>query len=47
MSNGFYDTPVPRNEPVKTYIPGSPERKELRKAIDTMHSQIIEIPMFI
>jgi len=47
MSNGFYDTPVPRNEPVKTYLAGSPERKELRKAIDTMHSQIIEIPMFI
>ncbi|MFN2126912.1 MAG: aldehyde dehydrogenase family protein, partial [Anaerolineales bacterium] len=47
MSIGFYDTPVPRNEPVKTYIPGSPERKELRKAIDTLHSQIIEIPMFI
>ena len=29
MSKGFYTVPVPVNEPIKSYTPGSPERKEL------------------
>ena len=47
MSKGFYNTPIPHNEPVKSYLPKSPERKELRKAIDSLRSQVIDIPMYI
>jgi len=47
MSKGFYNTPIPINEPVKSYLPNSPERKELREAIDSLRSQVIDIPMFI
>ncbi len=47
MSKGFYNTPIPINEPVKSYLPDSPERKELRKAIDALRSEVIDIPMFI
>jgi 1-pyrroline-5-carboxylate dehydrogenase len=40
---------IPRaiNEPVKEYLPGSPERKDLKKALDEVYSNVREIPMFI
>lgn len=40
---------VPRayNEPVKSYAPGSPERKELKAMLAELKSQEIEIPMVI
>jgi len=47
MSKGFYNTPIPKNEPVKTYLPGSPERKELKHTIEALRKEIIDIPMFI
>jgi len=47
MSKGNYNVPSPVNEPVKSYAPGSPERKELEETLNTMRSQEIEIPMYI
>ena len=47
MSSGFFNTPIPKNEPVKSYLPDSQERKELRTVIDSLRSQEIDIPMFI
>jgi 1-pyrroline-5-carboxylate dehydrogenase len=47
MSNGFFNVPVPKNEPVLNYAPGSRERILLRKAIEDARSKVIEIPMFI
>ena len=40
---------VPRavNEPVKEYCPGSPEREEIKKALEEVYSNIQEIPMYI
>src|SRR6059036_818903 len=43
MSNGIFNVPIPRNEPVLAYTPGSPERKALRAALDRMAGQMIEI----
>ena len=43
MSNGIFSVPVPRNEPVLAYTPGSPERSALRAELDRMASGIIEI----
>jgi 1-pyrroline-5-carboxylate dehydrogenase len=39
--------PPGRNEPVKDYAPGSPERTELLTAIDSMQEERIDIPMVI
>ncbi|MFN2489359.1 MAG: L-glutamate gamma-semialdehyde dehydrogenase [Actinomycetota bacterium] len=39
--------PAGRNEPVKDYSPGSPERTRLRSRLRTMSRERIEIPMVI
>ncbi len=44
MSNGLFRVPVPVNEPVLDYLPGSPERQELQKQLSRMSSREIEIP---
>jgi len=43
MSNGIFTVPVPRNEPILAYTPGSPERKTLRAQLDRMAAEVIEI----
>ena len=47
MSKGFFNVPVPINEPIKSYSPGSIERKELKEALKELRNQVIDIPMFI
>ena len=47
MPKGIYNIPEPKNEPVKSYAPGSPERAELKKVLDEFHSQEMDIPMYI
>lgn len=47
MSNAYFKVPVPINEPVKTYIPGSPERDQLKKKLTELKSQHIEVPLII
>ncbi|MGC1244401.1 MAG: L-glutamate gamma-semialdehyde dehydrogenase [Chryseosolibacter sp.] len=47
MPKGFYQVPVPRNEPVLNYSPGSKERKLLKQAIEEARSKEADIPMYI
>lgn len=47
MSKGFYHVPIPKNEPIKTYLPGSHEREELQSMLREMHSKIVDLPMYI
>lgn len=47
MSIGFYNVPVAKNEPVKSYAPGSPEKKELEAKLKELKSQEVDIPMYI
>jgi 1-pyrroline-5-carboxylate dehydrogenase len=47
MSNAYFKVPLPTNEPVKAYKPGSPEREELKKKINELKSKQIEIPLII
>ncbi|MDJ1473737.1 L-glutamate gamma-semialdehyde dehydrogenase [Xanthocytophaga flava] len=47
MTSGFFHIPVPKNEPILSYTPGSPEKATLKKAIADARSQQIEIPMYI
>jgi len=47
MSNAYFKVPIPVNEPIKSYKPGSPEREELVKKIAELKSKQIEIPLII
>ncbi len=47
MPKGVFKVPNPINEPVKSYAPGSPERAELKKAIEQARAQVIDIPQYI
>lgn len=47
MPKGFYNIPTAINEPVKSYIPGSPERKELQAMLAQLRSVQIDVPMYI
>lgn len=47
MSRGLFHVPIAYNEPVLNYAPGSPEKKEVKKALSTLKSQVVDIPMII
>ncbi len=47
MPKGFFKVPVAKNEPVKSYAPGSSERKELKATIEQLRSELRDIPMYI
>src|SRR5690625_7754053 len=46
-ANAFFEAPLPVNEPVLEYRPGSAERIELMNAIRQMKAKEWEIPMVI
>lgn len=47
MNNTIFSFPRPENEPVLGYKPGSPERKEIRKALEELYATVTEIPAII
>ena len=47
MSNAIYPLAVPTNEPVRSYAPGSPEKKSLKKRLDEMLGEQLDIPIII
>src|ERR1035437_8358429 len=47
MNNAYFDFAEPKNEPILSYAPDSPERKALQQAIAEMKSQLRDIPMYI
>jgi 1-pyrroline-5-carboxylate dehydrogenase len=47
MSNSIFQVPVPHNEPIFDYAPGTLERANLKSAIADLSSQEIEIPLII
>jgi 1-pyrroline-5-carboxylate dehydrogenase len=47
MSLGTFSYPLPANEPVLGYAPGSAERKRLKEALVELKSQSIDVPMYI
>lgn len=47
MQKGFFSVPLPPNEPVLSYAPGSPERAELKAKLAEMSGQHLDVPMFI
>jgi 1-pyrroline-5-carboxylate dehydrogenase len=47
MNLGYFSYPLPANEPVYNYAPGSPERAALKKTLEELKSQAIDVPMYI
>jgi 1-pyrroline-5-carboxylate dehydrogenase len=47
MTDSVTRVPAPHNEPVKDYAPGSPERASLKRRLDAMAADRIEVPMVI
>ncbi|UCC73790.1 MAG: aldehyde dehydrogenase family protein, partial [Gemmatimonadota bacterium] len=47
MASALYTTPIPENEPVRSYAPGTAERESLKKKLDELASQQVEIPLII
>ncbi len=47
MFSAKLSVPKPSNEPIKSYAPGNPETVALKKAIQELKSQELEIPLII
>ncbi len=47
MSNGYFKVEMPKNEPIKAYLPGSPERASLKKELERQSAQVVQVPMII
>ena len=47
MSDAMFDVPFPQNEPMQGYLPGSPEKAELKAALKELAGRKIEIPLVI
>ncbi len=47
MHNAIYQVPLPQNEPVLNYAPGSAETINVKKALEELRSKTIEVPMYI
>ncbi len=47
MDNAVVRPPSPRNEPIRGYLPGSPEKAELKAALQRLAGETVEIPLWI
>ncbi len=47
MNLGYFNYPLPHNEPVSNYVLGSIEREMLKKAISALKKQVLDVPMYI
>src|SRR5215213_7174587 len=47
MNFGYFNYPLPQNEPVLNYAPGSKERETIVKTLSELKSQQMDIPMYI
>ncbi len=47
MSDGIFKVPLPQNDPVRSYEPGSKDKAILKKRLKELKSQSIDIPLII
>lgn len=47
MNIGTFSFPLPQNEPVLSYAPGSPEKKRLKEVLAELKNETADIPMYI
>ena len=46
-AHGIFRPPPAHNEPVRDYLPGSPERASLQVRLEHMRAEVVEIPLVI
>jgi 1-pyrroline-5-carboxylate dehydrogenase len=47
MNFGAFSYPLPTNEPILSYAPGSPEREALKVCLKALKEEVIDVPMYI
>lgn len=47
MNLGYFSYPMPANEPVLNYAPGSPEKKRLKEVLAILKKEQLDAPMYI
>ena len=47
MTNAISNVPEPANDPVRDYLPGSPEREALRQELKTRSKSAADVPLLI
>lgn len=47
MNFGYFNYPMPVNEPVLTYAPGTAERENLKQTLDILKKETADVPMYI
>ncbi len=47
MPNSIVMVPIPDNDPIRSYAPGTPERTAIKEKIQELKSQVIDIPLII
>lgn len=47
MNNALFSYDLPGNEPVMSYLPGSPERVALRTELNRLSAEVFDIPLII
>ncbi|MFT6935290.1 MAG: 1-pyrroline-5-carboxylate dehydrogenase [Maribacter sp.] len=47
MGKGFFQVPTAFNEPIKSFVPGSPEREDVLKQYKEYYSSTVDVPMYI
>nr|WP_092068101.1 L-glutamate gamma-semialdehyde dehydrogenase [Dendrosporobacter quercicolus]NSL46942.1 L-glutamate gamma-semialdehyde dehydrogenase [Dendrosporobacter quercicolus DSM 1736]SDL69984.1 delta-1-pyrroline-5-carboxylate dehydrogenase [Dendrosporobacter quercicolus] len=47
MNNGYFQISLPENEPVKGYLPGSPEKAALKAELKRQLAEPVEVPVII
>lgn len=47
MTHGAFQIPVPHNEPVRAYAPGSAEKKSLKAELARQRAELVDIPLVI
>lgn len=47
MNFGYFNYPIPLNEPVLTYAQGTVERENLKQTLDILKKEIADVPMYI
>jgi len=47
MGSAIFEVPIPINEPVLTYAPGTPERRAVKEELERQASKVAKIPLVI
>ncbi len=47
MTHGSFQTPLPKNEPVRAYAPGSDEKRRLKAELKRLSGETVEVPLII